>query len=59
MNASSVSGRYARLLQILSHLQSGGGLNADELAGQLACLSAHHLSGPEFDARGRGGDQFR
>ncbi len=35
MSASSVSGRYARLLQILHHLQSGGGLNADDLAGQL------------------------
>ncbi len=36
MCASSVAGRHARLLQILSHLQSGSGLNASRLAGELA-----------------------
>ena len=35
MSVSSVPGRHVRMLQILGHLQSGGGLNADELAGQL------------------------
>lgn len=35
MSAPTVQGRHTRILQILSHLQSGGGLNANELAGQL------------------------
>ena len=35
MSAPTVQGRHMRVLQILSHLQSGSGLNADELAGQL------------------------
>ncbi len=35
MSVSTVPGRHARMLRILRQLQSGGGLNAEELADQL------------------------
>ncbi len=35
MNTSSTAARYARMLRIFRHLQSGSGLNADDLASQL------------------------
>jgi len=35
MNVSNVPARHARMLRILGQLQSGSGLNAEDLAGQL------------------------